>query len=154
LLRKGSPGGVTDPEKEADMLRTSLNAVVALALLLAGLAASVSLAASEARHTGTVVAVEPDRRRIAIEEMGPWVGPRQGVVKLWIALAPQTKVAAITRSEGPGKDGWAGNFAAAPLTADAIKPGDFVTVTTETRDGRLVARSVEVLRPGPEGGAR
>jgi hypothetical protein len=130
------------------------NSIVALALLLAGLAAGVSLAASEARHTGTVVAVEPDRRRIAVEEMGPWVGPKQGVVKHWIALVPETKVAAISRSDRPGKNGWAGGFAAAPLTAEAIKPGDFVTVTTETRDGRLVARSVEVLRPSPEGGAR
>jgi hypothetical protein len=47
---------------------------VALALLLAGPAAGVSLAASEARHTGTVVAVEPGGQRIAVAEMGPWVG--------------------------------------------------------------------------------
>jgi hypothetical protein len=148
------PSRITDREKEADMLRTWPNSIVTLALLLAGLAAGGSLVASEARHTGTVVAVEPDRQRIAVEEMGPWVGPKQGVVKRWIVLVLQTKVAAISRSDRPGKDGWAGDFAAVPLTADAIKPGDFVTVTTETRDGRLVARSVEVLRPSPEGGAR
>ena len=136
------------------MFPTSARSFVTLAILLAGLAAAASLPASEARHTGTIVAVEPDRHRIALEEMGPWVGPKQGVVKHWIALVPETKVAAISRSDQPGKDGWAGAFAASPLTAQAIKPGDFVTVTTETRDGRLIARSVEILRPSPEGGTR
>jgi hypothetical protein len=133
------------------LLRFPKAILVVPSLLLALLAASASLAASEARHTGTVVAVEPNRQRIAVEEMGPWVGPKHGVVKHWIALVPQTRVATISRSDGPGQSGWAGDFTAAPLTAEAIKPGDFVTVTTETRDGRLIARSVEILRPSPEG---
>jgi hypothetical protein len=133
--------------------RTPTTWIVSLSIVL-GLAAAAPLHAAEAKHTGTVVAVEADRQRIAIEEMGPWVGPKQGVVKHWIALAPQTKVAAISRSDKATKDGWSGDFAAAPLTAAAIKPGDFVTVTTETREGRLVALSVEVLRPSPEGKAR
>jgi hypothetical protein len=76
--------------------------------------------------------------------MGPWVGPKQGGVKHWIALVPQTKV-----------QGWlVGRLRRRSLTAEAIKPGGFVTVTTETRDGRLTARSVEILRPSPEAGAR
>ena len=75
-------------------------------------------------------------------------------MKHWIGLVHQTKGAVISRSDRPGQDGWSGGFAAAPLTAEALEPGDFVTVTTETRDGRLVARSLEILRPSPEGGAR
>jgi hypothetical protein len=136
------------------VFRTPTKWIVSLTLVLVGLASAASLRASEAKHTGTVAAVEPDRQRIAVEEMGPWAGPKQGIVKRWIALVPETKVAAISRSDRPTKDGWRGDFAAAPLTAAAIKPGDFVTVTTETRDGRLVARSVEVLRPSPEAAAR
>ena len=53
------------------MFRTSTRSILTLAFVLV---AAASLAALEAKHTGTVVAVEPNHQRIAIEEMGPWSG--------------------------------------------------------------------------------
>jgi hypothetical protein len=82
--------------------------------------------------------------------MGPWVGPGQGIVKRWIVLIPETKVTEVSRSDRPAREGWPGDFASEPVTVSAIKPGDFATVTTDTRGGRLIARSVDVLRPSPE----
>jgi hypothetical protein len=136
------------------MLRTPTAWIVSLSVVLVGLGTAPSPGASEAKHTGTVVTVEPDGHRIAIEEMGPWVGPKQGIVKRWIALVPETTVTEVSRSGRPATDGWPGDFASVPLAPAAIKPGDFVTVTTHARGGRLTARSVQVLRPSPESTAR
>jgi hypothetical protein len=47
-----------------------------------------------------------------------------------------------------------GAFVESPLAATSLKPGDYVTVTTETRDGGLVARTVQVLQPSPEAPGR
>jgi hypothetical protein len=42
---------------------------------------------------------------------------------------------------------WTGQFVEAPLTAADLSRGDDVTVATALQRGRLVARSIAVIRP-------
>jgi hypothetical protein len=127
------------------MLRILLTLVVAALWL-----SPTAQAAEGAKHTGIVVAVEADQRGITLEEIGPWTGSRQGQVRRTIALTPETTVLVVTRAGQAAAGGWPGGFSEAPLTRSDLKPGDYVTVTTESRGGKLIARSMEVLRPTPE----
>jgi hypothetical protein len=107
-------------------------------------------AAEGVRHTGIVVAIEADQRAITLEEVGPWTGAKQGHVRRTIAVTPETTVVAVTRARQAAPGGWPGGFGETPLARSDIKAGDYVTVTAESRGGKLVARSLEVLRPTPE----
>src|SRR2546422_5696571 len=79
-----------------------------LVILLAGLGSASFARAEAVRHTGVVAAVQPDGRAITLEEMGPWTGPKQGVVTRAIALTSETKVVTVTRSPQTSPDGWRG----------------------------------------------
>jgi hypothetical protein len=127
------------------MLRV-LPTVVIAALWLSPLAQ----AAEGVKHTGIVVAVEADHGAITLEELGPSTGSQPALHRRSIALTPETTVLVVTRAEQPAAGGWPGGFGESPLARSDIKTGDYVTVTTESRHGKLVARSVEVLRPTPE----
>ncbi len=128
---------------------------ILLTLAVAGLWMPPLAQATEgARHTGIVVAVQADDRGITLEEMGPWTGPKHGQVRRSVVLTPETMVLAVTRAEQAAAGGWPGGFSETPLAPSQIKPGDYVTVTTESRNGKLIARSMEVLRPTPEPAGR
>jgi hypothetical protein len=115
---------------------------------------TLAQAADATRHTGIVVAVQADQRGITLEEMGPWTGPSHGQVRRSVALTPETTVLVVTRAEQAAAGGWPGGFSATPLAHSAIRAGDYVTATTESRKGKLVALSIEVLRPTPEPAGR
>jgi hypothetical protein len=127
---------------------------IVLVIVLSGLGWTPFAEAETVKHTGVLVSVRPDQPAITLEEMGPWTGPKQGMMTRSITLTPETKVVTVTRSKQASPDGWWGAFVESPLAATSLKPGDYVTVTTETRDGRLVARTVQVLQPSPEAPGR
>jgi hypothetical protein len=123
--------------------------------LLTILVASLSLmpvggAAEETRHTGKIVAIQPDRQSFTLEEMGPWTGPQHGVIKQVVRLAPDTKVVMVTRAQASEGDAWPGGFTQSPIAPSDLRPGDYVTVEGDARKGHLVARWVTVVRPAPE----
>jgi hypothetical protein len=127
-----------------------------LALVLAALAVAsaeaVTFAAEPSRHTGTVVAVQSDHKTLVLDEMGPWTGPASRPTRLSIALTPDTVVTLATRAKAGASAEWPGSFAESTLAATEIRPGDSVTVIADSRQGRLVARSIVVVRqiPGVE----
>lgn len=124
--------------------------LIALALALA----AVSTAAAQARHSGTVRDVRGDV--LTVEEMGPWTGERQERVSRSITITPDTAIDVVARSEpgaAVGSADWPGGFKATPAGRSEIRPGDFVTVTTQERGGRLVATKISVVRPEGEGAA-
>jgi hypothetical protein len=127
---------------------------IVLVIILSGLGWTPMAEAETVKHTGVLLSVRPDQSAVTPEEMGPWTGPKQGMVTRSITLTPETKVVSGTRSKQAAADGWQGAFVESPLAVTSLKPGDYVTVTTETRDGRLVARTVQVLQPTPEAPAR
>jgi hypothetical protein len=69
-------------------------------------------------------------------------------------VTPETTVVAVTRAERSAGGGWLGGFSQTLLAPSDVKPGDYVTVTVECRNGKLVARSMEVLRPTAEPAGR
>lgn len=129
-----------------------MNAGMFVALALTGLVlAATAHAGGEARHSGRIVAVEPKTGEITLEEMGPWTGPGQGLIKRSVELTSRTEVTLLARSDEAEAGEWPGAFKESPLRATELRPGDFVTVSVETRGDRLFARSIAVIR-SPQAG--
>lgn len=121
-----------------------------VALALTGLLlAATAHAGSEERHSGRIVAVEPQTGAITLEEMGPWTGPGQGLIKRSVELTAQTDIALLARTDEAAAGEWPGAFKESPLSAMELRPGDYVTVSVEAHGGRLFARSIAVVRVGP-----
>jgi len=117
-----------------------------MALVFGGLlATSPAIAGGDVKHSGTVVAVDPVKHMLTLEEMGPWTGPGTVPVKRSIRIAPSTNVELITRRSEPAPG--AGNYQAAAMPLSDLRAGDFVTVRAEKSGKRLTAESVEVVRP-------
>lgn len=100
----------------------------------------------EVRHSGTIVDLGRDTQQFTMEEMLAWTGPGTGVVERTVILTPRTSILLVTRFEDPNRASLTG-FKESPLKPSDLRPGDFVTVTTDGRDGRLMAVSLEVVRP-------
>jgi hypothetical protein len=109
------------------------------------LAASSGWAATMEKHAGVVVAVDPTH--ITIDEMGPWRGPSTEPMRRVFQLTGTTKVALAERTP-EGSDGWPWAFREQWLQRSDLRPGDFVTVTTEQHGDKPVAVSVLAVRPG------
>jgi hypothetical protein len=126
------------------MLRLAL-AVVAGGLLLASTAQS----ADRARFSGHIKEVGPNGQKIVLDEVGQGVTgtSKNEMIGRSIALAPDTRITLATRSEDAEGPEWSGGFKETPLAATDLQVGDYATVEAQTRDGRLVAVSVVVLRP-------
>jgi hypothetical protein len=113
------------------------------AILLAGPA----WAAGAETHSGDVGAVDLQRHTVTLEEMGPWRGPGTAPTRRSIRFTPETAVTLVQRSATPTPRGWPGGYAESSLAMTAVRPGDFVSVTVTRHDGRVIARSIEVVRP-------
>ncbi len=109
------------------------------------LAASTGWSASMEKHSGVVVAA--DERQVTIEEMGPWRGPSTQPTRRIFQLTDGTKVALAERTSD-GADGWPWAFSERMVQPSDLRPGDFVTVTTEPQGARAVAVVVQAVRPG------
>jgi hypothetical protein len=97
------------------------------------------------QHSGVVVAV--DETQITIDEMGPWHGPATEPMRHVFRLTDGTSIALAERTR-EGSDGWPWAFNDQPAQLSDLRPGDFVTVTTEPRGRRTVALRVLIVAPG------
>jgi hypothetical protein len=96
------------------------------------------------RRGGTVVAV--DEQALTIEEMGPWTGTSTRPTRTSITMTSETRIALVERSHGTSAQDQQGSFRASPLARSALRVGDYVTVTTQSAEGRHVATSITVVR--------
>jgi hypothetical protein len=122
------------------MLRTAI--ALTLAVVLAH-------ASEQPKYSGKVVAVDPSGQTITVEELGPGTSSGNQVVARRIRLTPETSITVASRVQDERAGSWPGAFTESPLEAGGVSPGDFVTVEAQKREGRLVAVSVVVVRPGP-----
>ena len=97
------------------------------------------------RHGGTVVAV--DGQTLMIEEMGQWTSASIRPTRTSITITPETRIQLLERSREPATDDRLGSFKASPFSKKDLRAGDYVTITTESTRGRLVATSISVVRP-------
>jgi hypothetical protein len=112
-----------------------------------------SQAMAESRHSGTVTALGARGETIEIDELGPSRSAEPASTRLTVALTPRTKVELAVRTDQNRRVAtadWPGGYRETPASAQDIRPGDFVTVITEERDGRTVATNVSVVRPESE----
>ena len=101
------------------------------------------------RLSGTVVAVDVRAATVTIEELGaaptPTATPEPRAHT--IQFAPATAIRLLQRQPGVTESGWSGGFAATPMAARDLRPGDFATVLLDRRDARPTAASIDVIRP-------
>jgi hypothetical protein len=127
------------------MIRLATLGIVAL--LLAGPALAEPLAHPDrARYSGRIVEVAPAGSAIVVQEVVAWTGPGTGLVTHSIRLTPNTAIRLIERTgrwdQGSATPGWE----VQAMDATNLRPGDFVTVTTDHgRQGPALA--LDVVRP-------
>jgi hypothetical protein len=126
------------------MLRTAI--ALSLAVVIPVCAAHAS---EQPKYSGKVVAVDPSGPTITLEELGAGTNSGNRVIAHRIRLTPETNITVASRVQEERPGSWPGTFTESPVEASVISPGDFVTVEAQKRDGRLVAVSVVVARPGP-----
>jgi hypothetical protein len=146
---KRQNGRVTDDGQAEGGTTMGVKALVIGLLMLApaaGAYAAGEAKPGELRHSGTIVDVGRDTRQFTMEEMLAWTGPGTGVVERTVILTPRTSIQLVTRFEDPDRPSLTG-FKESPLAPSDLRPGDFVTVTTDRREGPLMAVSMEVVRP-------
>ena len=98
------------------------------------------------RHSGVVTEVSDTQ--IAIDEMGPWLGPETKAARRTFEVTSSTRIARVQRA-AMGDDGWPGGWASEPTKLSNVHVGDFVTVSVEPHGRRNVAIEVDALRAGP-----
>ena len=116
----------------------------AQALLLVLVAMAPLMAAAADRHSGRVIAIDPAARTLRMEELAE-AGRR---VERTLRLEPGMTIHLVRPAARPDEPArvddahWPNAWDSQPLDAAAVKPGDFVTVTTNGND--VVA--MDVLR--------
>src|SRR5262249_10504877 len=115
----------------------------ALGLLLT---ASPLWAAGSEQHSGVVVAADPGKGSITIDEMGQWYGPSTRATRRTFQLAAGTRFAMAERTSD-GNLGWPWAYSERWLEPSDLRVGDFVTITTGPQGGRAVAVQVQAVRP-------
>ena len=125
--------------------------LLALGLVVFAVASAepATFAAEPSRHTGTVVAVQPDHGTLVLAEMGPWTGPASRPTRLSFTLTPDTLVTLATRGKAGPSAEWPGGFTESTIAITDVRPGDFATVIADSQQGHLIARSVVVVRSTP-----
>jgi hypothetical protein len=119
-------------------------AVLSVAGIVVGILAAAPAQGADTRHSGRVLAVDPSARTLRIEEMKAWTGPGTGTVELSLRLASDAQLLSVTRAPGASLAGWLNAWREAPIGLDAVRPGDFVTVTTS---GRGDVATLQLVRP-------
>jgi hypothetical protein len=150
-MRIGSQAGLTGLSCSRATLGLEEDPIMIRATVLAGLSALLlagpAWAAGAETHSGSVGAVDLERHTLTVEEMGPWRGPASRPASRSIRFTPETVVTLVQRSTTPPPEGWPGGYVEAPLAVSEIRPGDFVSVTVARHEGRITARSIDVVRP-------
>jgi hypothetical protein len=119
-------------------------AVLSVAGIVVGILAAAPAQGADTRHSGRVLAVDPSARTLRIEEMKAWTGPGTGTVELSLRLASDAQLLSVARAPGASLAGWLNAWREAPIGLDAVRPGDFVTVTTS---GRGDVATLQLVRP-------
>lgn len=122
----------------------SRQTLAALVVLGAVCALGAAPADAQSKRSGTVVAVDVDKRTLTLEEVG-LAGQRE---RHLVTLDSSVRVVEVERrrepdAEGPGA--WPGGFREIP--ARYLAPGDFVTITFDSAAGGSVARAIDIVRP-------
>ena len=123
---------------------TARQTVAALAVLGAALVLDTTFADAQTKRSGTVVAIDPERRTLTLDELGLAGQPERHLVTLDAGV----RVVEVQRRENVHTDApgaWPGGFREVP--ARSLVPGDFVTITLAADERPLVARSIEIVRP-------
>jgi hypothetical protein len=120
-----------------------LTALIVVCVVV-GTAAGALAQGADTRHSGRVVAVDPSARTLRIEEMKAWTGPGTRAVELSLKLASDAQLLSVAREPGASLAGWLNAWREAPIGLDAVRPGDFVTVTTS---GRGDVATLQLVRP-------
>lgn len=118
----------------------------ALALAIVTLGIFPSLGASEERHSGTVVSFDQAAGTLVLGELTASRSEAPAAVTRTITMAPGASLRLLSRSNESQGAAWPGGFVASPISLADIRPGDFVTVVGQERDGRLEATGLEVSR--------
>lgn len=126
-------------------------ALAAVLLTSPTLAAGATKHVETAKHSGTIVAIDTAGHALTLEEMGPWTGPGKGLVRRTVKITPDTKITRVARTAGTAPDGWPGGFTSSSVTVADVRAGDFVTLTTTSRRGHLVASAIAIDQPGAAG---
>lgn len=117
-----------------------LTRAIGVLLVVLVLPTAVTASAGRTRHSGTVIAIDPQRRELILEELGPGRGEQPSVQRRSIAFTDATAFRSFIRVNVP--DEFAGQFIEVTLDAEDIAPGEFVTAECTLERGRLVARRV------------
>lgn len=132
------------------MLRKTLPCVLGILAIAGSASASAVTArtpAAAVSHSGVVTSIDPASGTLILEEIGPWTGPATRPVSLSISLTPTTTVELVQRSPVAQAGGWPGGYVDSSVKPADVHPGQFATVSTVRDGARLVARSIEVVRP-------
>jgi hypothetical protein len=105
-------------------------------------------AARGTRHSGRIVEVATDGSSILLDEMVAWTGPGTGMLTRRVRITPRTSIELVRYTGRWGNDhsstpGWDSET----IDAGRLRPGDFVTVTTDDNQ-RDMAVALQVVRPG------
>jgi hypothetical protein len=109
-------------------------------LVVLALPAAAAGVDGRARYSGTVVAIDPQRAQLVLEELGAGRGEDPVRRRRTIVLTADTVFNSYIRVGAP--DEFAGQFIEVALDAEDIAPGEFVTVECTVHRGRLLARRV------------
>jgi hypothetical protein len=134
------------------MSRITMSRIMPLAVTILIAATGPAFAAQASgsepsKQSGTIVSVDGAARTLTLEEMGPWHGPKTALNDCTIVFAPSTRVELITRANHATPEGWRGGYVKSPLSFDQLRPGDFATVALTHQGDRVVATSLDVVRP-------
>ncbi len=118
----------------------------ALALSIVLLWACPSISAAEERHSGAVVSIDRAAGTLVMTELTASRSEAPVMVKRTIKLTPDSQIMLLQRSqEDATTSGWPGGFVASPVTADDLRPGDFITVMGRGSSGRMEASALELV---------
>ena len=119
-----------------------------IGMVVVALVAAVAMPAmaeqASTKHTGVVVAIDLEQRRLVLNEVGLWrPGSAIQPIRLTIELTARTDFI-ITLRANP-EDGYPGQFIEGGLDATGIEAGDVVTVDCLHDGRRLIARTITVV---------
>jgi hypothetical protein len=116
--------------------------VVALLVLVA----SGWTEAATARHSGVIISLDKTAGTIVVGDMGPRL--KSGQSKLaprTVRVTPATEFVHVKRAGGAAPSGWVGDYVETKLAAWDVKPGEWVTIVTESEPQRLTAVKITVV---------
>ncbi len=119
-----------------------------LVLALVVLAGPLAEAGSRAKTVGTITAVDATARTITVTEVGPLLQGREPLSAVRLTLDDETSVFSISR-DTLGTAEWPGGFVDSIIPTSSLAVGDYVVVESEPGRGRMLARTIKVVRPIP-----